>query len=114
MHDNFGVRTEELMHQLFQTSKEALESSAAISSAISGVGKQLSSMDGMLSSVHQQQEQLGSLTQDNLAQSQQISHNVASIQGGLQAVQEAGVRRKLEFPMHWVLPWDCHQMAEAH
>ncbi|CAL8463879.1 g3414 [Coccomyxa elongata] len=90
MHDNFGVRTEELMHRLFETSTEALESSAAISSALSGVDKQLSSMDGVLSSVHQQQEKLGSLTQDNLAQSQLISTKVANIQGGLQAVQEAG------------------------
>ena len=92
MHDNFGVRTEELMHQLFDTSTEALKSSAAISSALSGVDKHLSSMDGVLVSVHEQQQKLGSLTQDNLAQSQLISNNVAVIQGGLHAVQEAGVR----------------------
>ncbi len=83
------------MHQLFETSTEAMKSSAAISSALSGVDKQLSSMDGVLSSVHQQQEKLGSLTQDNLAQSQLISTKVETIQGSLKAVQEAGVRNIL-------------------
>lgn len=93
MHDNFGVRTEELMHKLFDTSSEALKASATIGSALSGVNKQLSSMGGVLSRVHQQQEQLSSLGQATLAQSQLINTQVANIQGGLQAVQTAGVSR---------------------
>lgn len=101
MHDNFGVRTEELMHQLFDTSAEALKSSAAISSALSGVDKRLSSMDGVLSSVHQQQKQLGSLTQESLAQSELISNKVATIQGSLSAVQEAGVRNSWRSPVFY-------------
>ena len=86
MHDNFGVRTEELMHQLFDTSSEALKASKAIGSALSGVNKQLSSMDGVLISVQQQQKELRTLGQATLKQSQLIDSQVTNIQGGLQAV----------------------------
>ncbi len=91
MHDTFGVRTEELMHQMFGASSEALEISAAIGSALSGVNERLGSMGDLLSNVHQQQEQLGIVGKATLAQSQMINGQVASIHGGLQAVQEAGV-----------------------
>lgn len=52
----------------------------------------LGSIDGTLSRVDLQQKELAAVAQDSLAQIKEARNQLASIQGGLHAVHQAGVR----------------------
>lgn len=91
MHDRFGARTEALMHQLYDSSAEALAATSSIQSALTGVDDRLVGMGGQLEAVHSQQQELGTLATDTLQQSVQIRGEVSGIQDGLRSVKAAGV-----------------------
>jgi hypothetical protein len=95
MHDRFGQRTEQLMHQLFDSSAEALRASSAIQSALMGVDEQLAGVGGQLSAVQRDQAEMGALARETLQQSRDVRGQIGSIQEGLQTVKEAGVRTML-------------------
>lgn len=80
------------MHQLFDTSLGALKFSSAIRTSLSGMDTRLGSIDGTLSRVDLQQKELAAVAQDSLAQIKEARNQLASIQGGLHAVHQAGVR----------------------
>lgn len=91
MHDAFGARTEELMHQLSASSEHALQATSHIQSSLDSVGSRLAGVSSAVGMLQHQQQQLSEMGASALAQSASILGVVASLEGNLHAVQMAGV-----------------------
>ncbi len=92
MHDVFGARTEELMHELYASSEAALRAASGIQASLDGLDSSLSGLDTAMAGLQQQQAAAGELGRETLQRAGSIQSAVAGIGGSLRSVQAAGVR----------------------